>query len=200
MSGRAGPSGRPPRRGAAIIAGILLLARGKAAGFAAFSGTVQGYLSSLAPLIAFPLAGTLVALLNGQGLDAIVTFLTTLCALLAPAVLSHLVAERYRVADRWLVFATAFNWCQWLIPVLALALIAVMSALVAAGLPSRVGMIAALGGLAGYGLWLHWFLARRGLGLSALRAVILVVLVNGGTLVLLSLPDLIASALSGHGS
>ena len=36
-------------------------------------------------------------------------------------------------------------------------------------------------GLVGYGLWLHWFLARHGLGLSGLRAVVMVLGVNLAT-------------------
>ena len=39
-------------------------------------------------------------------------------------------------------------------------------------------------GVAAYSLWLHWFVARHGLALSRWRSAVLVVLVNGGTLVL----------------
>ena len=185
------PAGSPPRRFATIVTGVMLLGRGRAEGFGAFANTAQAFLSSLAPLIAFPLAGTLLALANGEGLDALRAFLATLCALLAPPVLSHLVASRYGVADRWPRFAAAFNWCQWLIPVLAIVMMAAMSGAMALGLPAGVAGGAVLFALAGYGLWLHWFLARRGLGLSRGRAAVLVVLVNAGTIALLVLPDLL---------
>jgi hypothetical protein len=41
-------------------------------------------------------------------------------------------------------------------------------------------------------VWLHWFLARRGLDLSALRAVVLVVAVNAATVAMVVGPLLIA--------
>ena len=46
-------------------------------------------------------------------------------------------------------------------------------------------------GLGGYGLWLHWFLARHGLELSRLRAALLVMGVNLGTACLVLLPRLL---------
>jgi hypothetical protein len=52
-------------------------------------------------------------------------------------------------------------------------------------------------GLAGYGLWLHWFVARHGLGLGAGRAALLVVGVNLGTIVLVLGPRLLVLAFGG---
>jgi len=47
-------------------------------------------------------------------------------------------------------------------------------------------------GLLCYALWLHWFLARHGLGLSRLRALLLVFAVNLTTAVLVVGPRMIA--------
>ena len=54
-------------------------------------------------------------------------------------------------------------------------------------------------GLVGYGLWLHWFLARHGLGLSGLRAVVMVLGVNLATVALVLGPRMLALALGGAG-
>jgi hypothetical protein len=43
-----------------------------------------------------------------------------------------------------------------------------------------------------YGLWLHWFLARHGLGLSRLRAAVMVFGVNIVTVLIVLGPRLLA--------
>ena len=48
-----------------------------------------------------------------------------------------------------------------------------------------------------YALWLHWLVARHGLGLGGWRAALLVLLVSLGTLMLLLSPLLAAAALNG---
>ena len=89
-----------------------------------FGATREAFLASLAPLIAFPLVGGVLMLLGGGGLAALSDLLATLCALLAPPVLSFEVARLWGRQDAWLRFATAFNWCQWAIPVAAAAIAA----------------------------------------------------------------------------
>ena len=54
-------------------------------------------------------------------------------------------------------------------------------------------------GLVGYGLWLHWFVARHGLGLSGLRAAVMVLGVNLATVVLVLGPRMLALAFGGAG-
>ena len=97
--------------------------------------------------------------------------------------LSHALARRWGREHLWLHYATAYNWCYWAIPVIATVLTTVLGA----GL--REGLFLAL---AGYSLWLHWFIARHGLALTRWRATILVALVNGGTLILAFGPILLA--------
>jgi len=185
--GRFGGEGNP-------LFGILLLGRGRAAGMAQFGATPNAYLASLAPLVAFPLVGALLLILRGDPIEALTDFLEVICALLAPAVLSQALARFWRCEAAWLRYATAFNWCQWLMPlVLTLALI-VFGIALQLGLPERAAGIGVVGVLALYALWLHWFVARHGLGLSGWRSAGLVVVVNVGTLVMLLVPGFLAAA------
>jgi hypothetical protein len=140
------------------------------------------------------LVGTLLMLSQGAGLAALSDLLATVCALLAPAVLSHELARRWGRAALWTRFAVAFNWCQWAIPILAVGLVVLAGMLLTLGVPSDTGALLVVAGLLGYGLWLHWFLARHGLGLGAGRAVLLVLGVNLGTVVIVLGPRLVAMA------
>jgi hypothetical protein len=181
--------GTPPAP--SILRGIVRVARGQADGIDQFSGTDQGFLASLAPLVALPLVGTFLLLLNGDGAPAITNLLATLAVLLAPPVLSFELARLWGRQVRWLRFATAFNWCQWLLPLLASVLLVTLSALLRAGLPEHAATAVLVMGVGGYGLWLHWFLARHGLALSRFRAALLVAAVNLGTALLVRLPRLL---------
>ncbi len=186
------PRGPNALRGSNILRGIVRVARGRADGIDQFAGTGQGFLASLAPLIAFPLAGTLLLLLNGGGAPAITDLLATIAILLAPPVLSFELARLWGRQARWLRFATAFNWCQWLLPMLASVLLMGLGMLQLVGLPERAATWVLVLGLGGYALWLHWFLARHGLALSRFRAALLVVGVNFGTALLVLAPRLLA--------
>jgi hypothetical protein len=182
MSGRA----RGQRPGfASIVVGIMRLARGRADGLLHFGATREAFLVSLAPLVAFPVVGGMLMLLGDGGLNALSDLLATLCALLAPPVLSFEVARLWGREAAWLRYATAFNWCQW-VPMFVSLLLLVLGLL--AGL---------LFVLVGYGLWLQWFVARHGLGLSALRAAVMVLGVNFATVALVLGPRVLALALGG---
>jgi hypothetical protein len=184
---------RPTRTGN-TVRGVALLARGRAAGLAEFAGTREAFLASLAPLIAFPLVGAGLIMASGQPVAAASDFLATLCALLVPPVLSHMLAERWERAEAWLRYAVAFNWCQWAIPVVAVGLMSVLALAVGLGFPSGIAGAVVLLLLLAYGLWLHWFLAVHGLHLSGARAALLVVVVNVGTGLLVLAPHLLGFA------
>jgi hypothetical protein len=190
MSGRL--RRQPPVR-VSIPRGILLLARGRADGLGQFGDTPPAFLASLAPLIAFPLVGAGLTLAQGQGLPALTALLSTLCALLAPPVLSYELARLWAREEQWLRFATAFNWCQWAIPVLAAVLLTVVYPALAEAAGTETAGIVVIATVAGYALWLHWFLARHGLMISGLRAALLVLLVNLGTLILVLGPRLLVA-------
>jgi hypothetical protein len=182
-------SGRKPRL--SILLGIVRLARGRADGLAQFGSTRQAFLASLFPLIAFPVLGETLVALHG-GVPSLSDLLATLCALLAPPVLSYSLARYWGREALWPRFATAFNWCQWAIPAIAFLMLLAVSLLIALGVPNDAAGHLWILGLAGYGVWLHWFLARRGLDLTALRAVVLVVTVNATTLAMVVGPLVIA--------
>jgi hypothetical protein len=143
-----------------------------------FGATRDGFLASLAPLIAFPLVGGTLMLLGGGGLTAVSYVLVTLCALVAPLVLSFEVARLWHRQQLWLRFATAFNWCRLIIPFVGFVLLVIFAMLVALGLPNWAAQVGLLLGLLSYEIWLHWFLALHGLGLSRSRALLLAFAVN----------------------
>jgi hypothetical protein len=182
-----------PRR--SILVGILRIARGRADGIACFGASPQAFLSSLAPLLAFPLVGAILAISSEGLIRALTGLAVTLCALLMPAVLSFELARLWKRQEAWLRFATAFNWCEWILPVVACLVMLPLSLAIAAGMGETAASLVLAGTLAGYGLWLHWFLARKALGLSALRAVTLVILVNLATVVTVMGPCLVAKLL-----
>ena len=84
----------------------------------------------------------------------------------------------------WLRFATAFNWCQWVIPVVGSLLLLTLGVMAALGLPRSVARAGVVLGLVCYGLWLHWFIARHALSLSRTRAICMVLGVNLVTVLL----------------
>jgi hypothetical protein len=179
-----------------VVMGVLLVARGRTDGIERFAATSQGFLSSLAPLLAFPLVGTLLGLMTDGALQSLSDFVMYLCALLTPAVLSYELARWWGRGELWLRFATAFNWCEWILPVVGCILMVPISVAMSAGLDSQTASLILLGCLAAYGLWLHWFLARHALSLSGPRAALLVFVVNLATVAVVAGPRFIAMHVS----
>jgi hypothetical protein len=186
---RPGMKAKPGRPN--ILRGIVLLCRGRAAGLAEIGAGPQEFLSSLAPLIAFPLVGCALMVSQGSLRDAATDFLATLIAILGPPVISYSIAKRWGREERWFRFATAFNWCQWVLPLLGAVLVVLAGFLVQTGMPLRSAVILLCCALLAYAFWLHWFLARHGLEISASRAVVLVILVNLATILLVGGPQLL---------
>jgi len=116
-----------------------------------------------------------------------------LCALLTPAVLSYELARIWRREAAWYRFATAFNWCEWILPLFAVLAMLPMSVAINAGVTPDAASLLFILVLCTYGLWLHWFLARKALALSVGRAILLVLIVNGGTAVAVLVPGLFAA-------
>ncbi|MEA2787641.1 MAG: hypothetical protein QOG73_47 [Acetobacteraceae bacterium] len=175
-----------------ILLGILRIARGRADGVECFGSSPQAFLSSLAPLIAFPLVGAVLAMFAEGPKRALTGLAMTLCALLTPAVVSYELAGFWQRRDAWARFATAFNWCEWILPVLACLVILPLSVAISVGMSETTASLVLVACLGCYGLWLHWFLARQALALSILRAVLLVVIVNLSTAVAVMGPRLLA--------
>lgn len=169
-----------------MVVGIARLARGRADGMAQFGDTVPAFLASLTPLLAFPLVGGFALLVSGQAADALHVFLVSCVALLAPPVLSHALARLWGQEAAWLRYATAFNWCQWAIPLAALTLLLVLRPVLGSG-PAAGSTF--LLGLGVYTLWLQSFLARHGLGVSWTRALAVVLVTNAGSALLVFGPS-----------
>ena len=171
----------------------MRVARGRADGIEYFGSDGQAFLSSLAPLVAFSLVGTLIGLLTDGPRRAVTDLAMTLCALLTPAVISYELARIWQRTAAWAQFATAFNWCEWILPVLACVVMVPLSFAMQAGLDESAASLLLVGCLGLYGLWLHWFLARKVLSLSIVRAAIFVFLVNLGTVVTVMGPGFLVS-------
>ena len=182
-------SGGTPAR-FAPLRGVLLLARGRAEGLMLFRATPEGFLASLAPLLAVPLAGAVILLLGGWAGPAVALVLIALTAQLAPPVLSHALARRWGREAGWLRYATAYNWCQWAVLAVMVLLLLVLGAVTGTPPSAVVGSRVFGWAAGGYGMWLHWVLARHGLGLGAGRAALLVLLVSLGVMALVLGPTL----------
>ncbi len=183
-------SGAPPPK-LTPLQGVLLLARGRAEGLACFRGTPEGFLASLVPLLAVPLAGAVLLLLGGGVVQAVALLLLALVSQLAPPVLSHALARAFGQEERWLRYATAYNWCQWAVLAVVAALLTVLGGVTGAPLPAVLGSPVLGYAAGGYAMWLHWVLARHGLGLPGWRAAALVLLVGLGTMILVFGPLLV---------
>ena len=179
-----------------VFLGITRVARGRADGVGYFGATPQAFLASLAPLLAFPLVSAGMALFTEGPRRALTRLAVTLCALLAPAVISFELARFWKRGEAWLRFATAFNWCEWILPVVACLIMVPLSLAIDSGLSESAASVVLIGCLILYGLWLHWFLARKALGLSGRHALLMVVLVNLGTAVTVIGPHLLAGTMA----
>jgi len=184
---------QPPRPRQSVMLGILRVARGRADGIGCFGGTAQAFLASLAPLVAFPLVGAALGLFTEGPRRALTSLAMTICALLTPAVVSFELARFWHRSNAWLRFATAFNWCEWTLPVIACLVMVPLSFAIDAGLDETSASLVLVGVLGAYGLWLHWFLARKALALSVFRAVLLVFVVNLGTVAAVMGPRLLVA-------
>ncbi len=185
---------RNRKAGLNALVGMMRVVRGRPDALAQFGTTPQAFLASLAPLVAFPLVGGVLMLLGGAWHAALTDLLATICALLAPPAFSFELARLWGREAHWLRFATAFNWCQWLLPLLGSLLLTVLSVAVAAGLSEHAAAVIAILGMGSYALWMHWFLARHGLALGRGRAALLVLAVNFATVVLVFGPGLLTPA------
>lgn len=189
------PGGTPIGTLPLILRGVTLLARGRARGLNCFRDTPQAFFYSLAPGLAIMVAALVEGLAEGAGAGAMGQIPGTLCVMLAPAVLSYEMARFWGREAFWNRYIVAFNWCQWLLPVLGFLLIAGLTLARLAGISGEGAIRIMLVCLAGYALWLNWFLARHGLALTAWRAAGLVAAVNLGTIAIVFGPVMLASSL-----
>ncbi len=180
-----------------ILRGIARLARGRGEGMAEFPATVDGFLLSLMPLLAFALVGAAAAVSQSDALTGIAWLLLSVVGLLTPAVLSHAIARRWNREEDWLRYATAYNWVQCALPLAGIPMLLAIKVMVGLGIGVAAAAELGLLGLLGYLMWLSWVMARAGLDLSRGRAVRFVLLVTLGTYAVASAPGWVAQAIAG---
>ncbi|GAB0113853.1 hypothetical protein [Acidisoma sp. C75] len=185
-----------PRAGN-ILRGVILLCRGDARGLSDIGAVPDAFLASLAPLIAFPLVGCGLMVAQGMVREGLTDFLASIIAILAPPLIAYSIARPWGKTAGWLRFATAFNWCQWVLPILGVLLVVIGSLFVQFGLPMKPTVLGLCALLLAYAFWLHWFLARHALGLARGRALLLVVVMNVSTLILVGGPQLAQMLVAG---
>lgn len=172
-----------------VLHGIMMLARFRAEGFAAFTATPAGFMNSLAPLIGIALVSGARPLLSGSLRLLVMHVLTSAVALLAPAVVSHAVARMWGREPSWLRYAVAYNWCQLAVTLLSVLLILVF--LVIGG--EQGALVGAILGVLCYWLALSWFMLWRGLGLSRPRSALALIILNLASGALILGPRLLAA-------
>jgi len=131
-------------------------------------------------------------------IDALSDLLASVVALLAPLVISELFATRWQAGPHWLGYAVAANWSQWILPMATAAMLSAFWVMHIFGIVTTQSMV--VGGVMGvllYGVALHWFLARRALGLSRVRSLVLVTLCDLATVALVMGPRVLALHLNG---
>jgi hypothetical protein len=161
-----------------ILRGLWLLARGRRAGVKEFANSPDGFAASLAPLIAFPLVGAALAVMQGAWQDGVIDLLSRLCAVLAVPVITHEFARRTGREAWWLRTITALDWSFWIVVPLVVIAAFAGAALVAAGMALHQAAALVMGACAGYVLWLHFIVVRAGLGVKNSQAVLLVALIG----------------------
>jgi hypothetical protein len=172
---------------------MTLIARGRAEGLNCFRGTNQAFLFSLAPGLGILAGAVIESIAEGAGASAFEEIPGTLCVLLAPSVLSYEVARFWGREAFWNRYIVAFNWCQWLLPAIAFVGIFCLTVARLAGFGGEGALRVLLVCLAGYAMWLNWFIARHGLALTGWRAAGLVVAVNLGTIAIVFGPAMLVS-------
>ncbi len=181
-----------------LLRGIFEVAIGRASGLEKFAATPRHFLLSLYVLLTVPALSALVlAAKRGLG-DALSILLLLVCALLAPAVISHFIARLWGREALWLRFATVFNWSRFAIVTVFAGMLALTVVLVGVGVSSDGAAEFMVLAVSSYSLWLEWFIARHALRLSGGRAIVIVLAMNIGTFVLLAVPGLIIRLLSGE--
>lgn len=188
-------------RGAArgnVLKGMFLLARGRAVGLEEFGNSTNALAASVAPLIAFPLVGSVLLAANGDPKIAVLAFISRMCVVMALGLVTYEFARLWHRDEQWLRTVTALNWSFWiLIPVL---LIAGMcgAVLVSAGIAEKTAEDVMIGVIGAYLLWYHWFTVRNGLRIGFWAALLLVIVTNIIVGLLAMGPDLISMAMAGQ--
>ena len=178
-----GPGSNRPMRRAGL--GLLYLAIGRRQGFDDFGNDADAYLASLAPLVAFDLVSNVLLAAAGNVHAAALIFLSTLCVMLAPAVVSHPICRRWGVAGVWPRYANILNWGQMLVFLVLAFASTIARLLIQTGAPPAIVENALRLGTACYVLWFQWFVARGALQLPRWKTFLLLLAMGFINLLLL---------------
>ena len=173
-----------------ILRGMGQLARLRGIGIQQFPATRQAFFNSLAPWLALPLVGGVMLLMGGQVRAAMGNLLFAVVALLAPAVVSHALARWWGRGARWLRYAIAFNWCQWVITAGGLTALLLGEIALQIGMPRNAVLIVLSLGFMGYAMAVQITLSSFALEITKLRATGFMIMVNLAALLLVLLPQL----------
>ena len=100
-----------------------MIARGRAEGLNCFRDTADAVVISFTPGIGLLLAAVVTSLAGAGGGAVLRDIPITLCVLLAPSVLSFELARFWGRDAFWNRYMCAFNWCQWVLPIVGFVLI-----------------------------------------------------------------------------
>lgn len=184
------PGGGRPGGTRNVVQGLLLIGRGRPEGLNEFDVSVQGFLASLAPWVAFLLVASLLVGLHDRPLDGLTNVAVALSWLLLPPVLAERLAWLWGRDQGWLRYATVTNWCTWLVPPAYAVVLAIASVALGVGLPREAAARLAVGLMCLYLLWLHYFLARNALSLPRVKAGLLVAFTIAGYFTLIGIEGL----------
>ena len=182
----------PERPNGRVGLGLVLIGTGRPAGFAQFGGSREAFLASLAPVLGFLIVLSGVVGWNlgaGSGLS---TFLSGVCALLAPAVIADLLCRRWERRQHWALYANVLNCAQWLMGAVFILLMPAVSLALSLGLSVRLATMLLVLAVGVYLMWFHWFAARHTLDLSRGRALLVMLCVVFGTGLLIHGPKVLA--------
>ncbi len=189
----------PRRRGVGgVVRGLALLGRGRAEGFECFENSRDAFLAALSPKIGFLLVAAVLLLAQNPTVPALSLVLLVFCSILLPPVISHAMARLWRRDDCWRRYATASVWSIWLVLPAYVPALLLVSVLLQFGIGQAAALrVTLLLGML-YFLWLHWFMACRGLAIGAGKAMLTVMaLAVGTTLVNLAALPLLRQVMPG---
>lgn len=161
-----------------ILRGMFHLAIGDASGLREFGNTTAAFSASIAPLLAFPLVGSMLFGIQGHWLLATSMLLSRICGVLAQPVIVQATARRTRNEATWLVTSTTLNWSIWLIFPLILIGMIVSTGFTSLGASGALAITLTVVIIVFYMLWLQWFILRAGLKIRSWVALLVLLILN----------------------
>ncbi|GAA4481565.1 hypothetical protein [Gluconacetobacter asukensis] len=182
--GRGAPPRPMPGSPAGIFRGMMLLGRGRREGMSCFGVTSDAVLTALAPRVALWMVGGVLTVAQAPTALSGAKILFSLCLVLTPVVLTHLLARLWGREALWPRYMAAALWCDWLVLFVMLAAVAVVATVTPAGMSLLHSALILNGIIFAYNLWLTWFVARVGLALGAGRALLLLLAIAAAIMAL----------------